>query len=413
MDEVKNLFELASEQIFKDLNMENVPILSEIAKVKQDYGENYDFHTVENVLALINGYFRNHDDNIERSLIFESFAARLMVENVEQIENKYNFVIENIRSYFPDFNLVHRDHNPFFGEDAVLKCHHRNCTDEEYEKAFMSHEPFVKHFDPKILQKDLKLNRKEVEKNKNKSAFIKNCSGYRTLNCLSDGPKSMLSSTSYTNNGYIPINNFLRAIKTSDYSLESMTEQVSRFFPYVVMPFYSSTGFSIYRGDTQKLSSEKFTTKGFYSGGLSLQDMRGFVKNGGRLLKININSDTPFIPLIINRIDEGEIVLMPNTELTKVTELEFENKGHFVEYNVSNNPPKLSDYEEANIFRFIIPDLLKKRTYDWKSRHKYYKNKEQAQDFIDCIPKMENGPTEKERIEFYVELSNRIYGTDW
>lgn len=411
MEEEKNetlqLFDEVKMHVFENINNDNVPLLSSIAKATSGHFD-YDFHSVEDALCLIHTHFR--DKTMERQGIYDTFGRRLAVENAEQLTQNFNRIMQNVRREFPDFNLAQESHNPIFGLDANVSCYLRRCSEEDKEAYIRAKYPPVFHDMPDEY----------VEEVKNEITEFYNTEFVDTITAkamrskddpvdaiFSDKLRHMLNYGVYTGNGFIALNDLFRCNKNSKSTVEDMVSFFNLFAASLLLPMYSQNDFVIYRGDGLQVSTQSLKTKGFYSGSLSVSELIAFVKNGGRMIKINIPKGTPFLPLILNRLDEGEISLLPNTVLEKLSEMELQN-GHFAEYTVVQNPPKLSDLEEATIFKHAIPDIFQRLV----SRIKTVRGKRGKQWARGLAP-VEGDATFDEKVRFAINLINSKYGGDW
>jgi hypothetical protein len=401
------LFDEVKMHVFDNMNNDNVPLLSSIAKATSGYFE-YDYHSVEDALCLIHTHFR--DKRMERQGIYDTFVRRLAVENVEQLTHNFNRIMQNVRREFPDFNLAQESHNPIFGLDANVSCFLRRCSDEEKEAFIRGEYPRVFHDRTDDDDEDLKNELTEYYN----TEFVDTVAAQAMQRkdnpadgILPDKLKAMLNYGVYTGSGYIPLNDFFRCNKNSHSTVGQMVNYFNLFAHSLVLPMYSQSDFVIYRGDGLQVSAQSLKTKGFYSGSLSVSELAAFVKNGGRMIKINIPKGTPFLPLILNRLDEGEISLLPNTVLEKLSEMELQN-GHFAEYTVVQNPPKLSDLEEATIFKHAIP-----HTFEIVLSKIKVANGRRGKKWVRGLAPVEGDASFDEKVRFAVNLINSKYGGDW
>ena len=397
--DTKSLFEEVKMHIFDNMNNDNVPLLSSIAKATAPFSfVEYDFHSVDDALGLIHEHFREHDQNYERNAIFSTFGSRVLVENVDQLTSNYNRVMKNLRREFPEFTLAQESHNDIFGSDAPFLCRLRRCSEEEVEAYVQMFRPdrrenakrqILESYDNGDYVDTIAAKAPKVEEN--------------GLSIFPPGLRDMFAYNFYTGGQFVPINQLFRSDKMSEIPLDTMVMNFNRFAQNLVLPFYTQQDFVMYRGDGLSVSSQKFTTKGFFSGSLSVPELGRFVRNGGRFLQINIPKGTPFLPFLLHRIDEGEIALLPNTVLQKESEMEFQN-GHFAEYTVTENPPKLTDLEEATLFKHAIPPRFEEVVWRLSGE-----KKEQAKN----LPKAEGVAPFNETVQFAVDLINSKYGGDW
>lgn len=218
---------------------------------------------------------------MNRHQLYATYASRLLVENAEQLTNNYNRTLNNVRTIFPDFNLVHSIHHPFFGGGAIVSCHLRKCTDDEIERYHLQDDPFSHLVPGERLEQgnnDLK-EFYDTEFVDTIQAKAKETSSWGT-SLLSKGLQLMLAYGYYTGNGYYSINTLLRSNKTTKPTIDAMVKQFTRFGQTLLLPFYTEKDLVLYRGDGQTISSEIFTTRGLYSTSLSVTQVGGFAKDG-------------------------------------------------------------------------------------------------------------------------------------
>jgi len=403
----RQLFKDVKNHVFENLSDENVPLLSSIARATTGF-TGYDFHSVDDALGLIHKHFGDFDDNIERQEIYATFADRLAVENAQQLTEKYNHVMENVRKFFPEFNLAHRAHNPIFGSDAIVSCQIRRCSKDDVANELRNGDPFAEDVSPQQIERQQAFfdNFYETEYDDTVQAKAMSIRDMR-LGIFPKGLKSMFSYEKYTGNGYMVLNDFFRCNKASVNSLEDMVGIFTRFAQNLCLPFYTDRDFRIYRGDGFPVSAQTLETKGFFSGSLSVVELGKFVKSGGRMIQINIPKGTPFLPLIMERTDEGEISLLPGTVLEKQSEMLLEN-GHFAEYTVAQNPPGMTELEEATIFKNIIPE----RFEDIVGRIKLF-SEEKGKQWASSLPEAEGVASQEDILRFAISFINAKYGGDW
>lgn len=404
-EEVISLFMEVTDHLVDNIDDENIPLLSSIAKATDPTFSVYDFDSVDNALCLIHKYFSGAESKMDRFSIFATFGRRLAVKNVMQLTENYNRIINNVRRFFPEFNLAHASHNHVFGSQAIASCFVRKCSDQDLDAFARQRSLQYKNPDRVISKIKTELNKK-YNGDYSDGVALNARSLDDPFNVFSTGLKHMFDYGVYTGKGYAAVNTLLRSIKTSDMTLISMVQSFNSFAQNLLLPFYSQEDFSIYRGDTISVSSDSFVTKGFYSGGLSVLDIGYFAKNGGRIIKINIVKGTPFIPIVLKRVQEGEVVLLPGTALRKDTDMKLHN-GHYAEYTVVQNPPKLSDIEEATIFKHAIPDKFK----DAVDHIKMFK--QNGEEWSRGLKDPEGVASLDETLPFVVNLINSRYGGDW
>lgn len=406
IEKTTSLFQEVKQHIIENIDDKNIPILASISKATDTPFGEYDFHSVKDTLCLIHKHFTEQKHEYNRREIFETFGKRLIVENVEQLTDNFNRILENVRKIFPDFNLTHESHNHVFGsKGGIGPCSIRRCSDNEVE-AYVRHLHTVEGYSEEEVLED---KQQIIEERENYSEDVNERAKDVGLP-FSDFPyglRYLFGYSVYTGREYAAINTLLRSIKTSDMTLGQMVESFNSFAQNLALPFYSQEDFSIYRGDTLSFSSDSLTTRGFYSGGLSVLEIGHFAKNGGRIVKINITKGTPFIPIILKRIDEGEIVLLPGTVLRKDTETKLPN-GHYAEYSVIESPPKLSEMEEATLFKHAIPTRFEDAVNDIKMFKRKIGKK-----WAKGLEKTRGAASLEETIPFVVNFINSKYNGDW
>lgn len=406
IEKVKTLFQEIKDHIFENMNDDNVPLLSSIAKATEGFAE-HDFHSMESTrsaLSLINKYFSGQDKSWSRQEIYGTFSDRLLVDNVDQLTENYNRILGNIRKLFPEFNLVHESHNPIFGSEATVSCSLRRCSDEEVARSMTEGEVFRDEITEEIVQDEIEYMHEFYETEYVDTTFVKaRQQKQRGFSLFPTGLKSMFNYSAYTGNGFTGINDLFRSNKASDISVDDMVTKFNRFGQTLMFPFFAKEDFTIYRGDGMSISSQTFTTKGLYSGSLSVVEIAKFVANGQRMIKINLPRGTPFLPFVIQRTDEGEIALLPGTVLEKMSGMDFQT-GHFAEYTVIKNPPTLSELEEATIVKHAIPPLFSDIRTLGSRRFKKW---------ADDLPPIEGDPSHHEKSQFVLNLVNSKFGGDW
>ncbi len=406
-----DLFDEVKNHVSNNLTDENVPLLSSIAKAT-DGVHKYDFHSVDDALCLIQKHFHDtgkHSD--ERLEIFRTFGVRLIVENAEQLTATYNRILQNVRTFFPELNIAQASHNHVFGSDAMVSCFLTKCNDDELDifahrfaqDAHLRSGYYVP-IDEIVEEMEEFYTTNFVDTIVAKAQHQGSGNG---IKLLSNGIVSMLNYELYTGKEYFKLNEFLRSVKTSSSPVTSMVEVFNEFAQTFLLPFYTQKDFVIYRGDGISASAQTLTTRGLYSGSLAVSNIGHFVKNGGRVIKINIPKGTPFLPILIVRVDEGEISLLPGTVLEKQTELQFAT-GHFSEYKVVQNPPKFTEEQEATIFKHALPGLFKDYLSDRpsilaKNLKKWRKE----------LPPSEGVAPFDDTVRFAINLINSYYGGDW
>ena len=412
--EALSLFEELKGYILRKMNTGNMAVLSSISKIQNDDGT-YDLLAIDDALGAIRSHFNTEAARENRQTLYTVFAARILIENSQQLVDTYNRVIQNTRRLFPEFNLIHPTHNDMFGQLAHLDCTVRRCSDEEIASE-MQHGG-LKHED--VPDGDLE-HELEWFKEYYQTRYVDTPNGQaRTLgdeygwvdprSVLSKNIASMVRYEKYTGSAYSAVNAILRSDKNPNYNMDALVEAFNRFAHHLVLPMYSKENMVIYRGDGLTTSEQTQTTMGFYSGGLSPIDVRGFVKNGGRMIQIHVPRGTPFLPAIVTRQDEGEIILLPGTILEKQSQMTLDN-GHYAEYTVVSNPPRLSELDEATIFMNSIAHLYSDEVSDYKYRGSG--SKAERKKFVDRLP-ASTAPAAGEAKEFVLNLVNSRYGGSW
>lgn len=407
-----SLFEVVKKHVLENLNDGNSSILSSISKIENSDTE-YDYHSMGNALGVIHKHFSNNESVIHRRYVYQTYASRILVENLDQLVSNYNRILDSVRKFFPDFNLVHEGHNRIFGVRADYTCNLRKCSDDEIVSRMKSHGLQEEDIDEEDIEYEKKLMTEFYE-----SEFSDTVNGKARnvsesgLSVFTSNLKSVLERYGYyTGNGYIPINALFRGDRNANTTMSNMITAFRNFAQVMILPLYIEEDIVLYRGDGLSVSSDRLVTKGFYSGGLSILDMGGFVKNGGRLLKITVPGGTPFLPLILDRHDEGEIVLLPGTTLEKTSQMDLEN-GHYSEYTVVGHPPKFTELEEATILKNFIPHTFEEIISTFKvGGNASTKRKKKA--FLDTIPPPQGTSSEEETTKFIIDLVNSKYGGDW
>ncbi len=409
MAEISTLFKEVVAHILENMNDENVVLLSSIAKATEALQE-YDFHSVDNALCLVHQHFTGVvEDQHNRHEIYRTFASRLVAENAEQLTVNYNRILANVREFFPEFNLVHASHNPIFGVDAVVDCYYKKCSAEEMHAYISDTMPVPGEISDEERQSWVEELMEVYDTTYVESIVDKAKKNRLATMRFSRGIKAMLNYDMYTGKSYRRLNEFLRSIKTnlSINPIDSMVDVFNQFAQTIILPFYTQDDFVIYRGDELSVTPEVLTTKGFYSGGLSVTDIGHFVRNGGRMIQINIPKGVPFIPIVLTRVDEGEITLLPGTKLQKQREMQLQN-GHFAEYTVVENPPSMTAVEEATILKHAIQHLYKNALEDVRLR-----GGKKGKRWVRQLPPAEGVAAFEDTVRFAMNLVNSKYGGDW
>lgn len=399
---VKSLFSEAKEHLLMNLSDGSIPLLSSISKVDV---ENFDVTEVEKTLIMLEKFFSNSENsqksNLHRDLrqtICKKFGFQLFVENYDQLVDNFNRILRNVRRQFPKFTLTQESHNTHFGVDAIVSCMLKKCLDEEIEEWFggSGNQRFTDIKDMKIRLRDFYNEQYKRDNVESKTKYLINSysSHYlQALDLLSSGMRTVINYTGFSRGSYDPINHFLRGIRGNKHNLTSMSHSFTEFACNLILPFYIHSDVVVYRGDKQTVSSASMTIKGFYSTALSVYSAARFTKEGGRFMKINVPKGTPILPIILDRDDECEFALLPGTTLKRVLKTDFET-GHYVEYDVVRNPPRILEQEEATIMRNTIAN-------------KYRNRKFVVENIVDGLP------SEEEETQFNVDLVNNKYSCDW
>lgn len=371
------------EHIAKNITSESLPVLASISAVDFD---NCKWEHIDTALKAIQYDLSNSLDNQN---FREGFCAehgyRFLVENTGQLVQNYNRILGNVRRLFPEFNLVEKDHNPIFGQDAMVSCFLRKCSDQELD--VWSEERHDSSFtrgdwvDEDMSDYYLKNSQDSSVDSQGKYLMGSN------LFSLSPGLRGLLNFSIYTGFGYVQINAFLREKE----SLEG-SDLFTRFAPNLAIPFYTHRDLVVYRGDGQTLSPATMKTQGFYSTALTVDDGARWTKNGGRFMEIIVPKGTPLLPLILDKRDECEFTLLPGTQLQKESETRFQT-GHFVQYKVVGSS-KLSELDEAIIFRNAISNFNFTTVLERRKVKKF--------------PATEGSPTPTEVHQFNLDLVNRL-----
>lgn len=412
--EVLSLFGVVSDHVFENVSDENLPLLSYIRKAGIDgdmTGPNMD--DVNKALYAIESYFRRNPSILDheryRRRICSKFAHHLLLENYEQLVQNYNRVMANVREYFPDFNLVQRGHNAVFGEDAMVPCLAKRCSDEEMETWLQKEESFFTISEHGKTGNSSDDKARSLLKSELQTFYADdsydNGVGPRAdflekvlpkLRSFPYGMEYMLNYKYYICSGnYEQINDFLRGRSRPHRprrSMEDLAPYFTMFAANLVLPFITTKDIVVYRGDLEKSSTRTLDVKGFLSTALTVRDTEKFAKNGGRILSIKIPKGTPIIPLSLYVSFECEVALLPGTRLARLSEMKF-SKGLFVEYKVLSNPPQLTAVDEATLFRNQIAQGYRL----FEDTH-----------FKDCKPAT-GLPTAKEMYDFNVQLVKKMY----
>ena len=398
---VKSLFSEAKEHLLINLSDHSIPLLSSISKIDV---ENFDVTEIEKTFMMLEKFLSNSENPQKVNLvslrrkICKKFGFQLLVENYDQLVNNFNRILRNVRRQFPKFALAQESHNRHFGVDAIVSCMLKKCLDEEIEEWFdgSGNERFTDINDMKIQLREFYNEQYKQDNIESKTKYLMKSysSNYlKALDLLSPGMRTVINYTGFSNGLYDPINHFLRGVRENKHNLTNMSHSFTEFACNLILPFYLHSDIVVYRGDKQTLSSESMTIKGFYSTALNVYSASRFTKEGGRLMKINVSKGTPILPIILDRDDECEFALLPGTTLKRVSKTDFET-GHYVEYDVVKNPPRILEQEEATIMRNTIVDQYKKRNF-------FVKN------IVDGLP------TEEDITQFNIDLVNRKYSCDW
>lgn len=369
-----SLFDIVSDHIFENISDENVPILSYISRVGlQEDIDKFDMNAVENSLYMIESYFRRNPGVPEhdgcRRQVCARYSHSLLVDNYEQLVHNYNRVMSNVRKHFPGFNFG----GSVFERHAFVSCYVNKCSTDEIEKwASAIQADYYDVFTEAYRDYDASTHQKLVKAYYDKDydgstktkaeALISNHSG---LNSLSRGMLLLLDYKPYMAHKFTEVNDFLRGVRRHEYQSEdhmvsNMSRHFTQFAPSLVLPFYTKSDIVVYRGDQVRSSPRRVQVEGVFSAALSIYDAKPFAEGNryyGRLLKINIPKGTPVLPFSLNTAIECEIALLPGTIIERVSRMRA-RKGEFAEYVVVQAPPKLSELEEATIFRNHIKNML-------------------------------------------------------
>ena len=400
----ESLFAMVKEYILKHPTRENIDVLSPISKV----GDEYDYHSIENAMDAIQNRFNGQESVHHRREVYTVFGERILVENAEQLVANYNRILANVRKTFPAFNLVHEGHNGVFGNAATVSCVIRRCSDEDITSYTVN-----QFFHPRGVSDDYIAETIEELKESYEEDHDDTLAGKARIisssNTVSKNLSAVMNYTGYSGNEYRGLNALLRCDKGTSILMHNMIKSFGRFGINLALPMYTSDDLVIYRGDGLSTSPQKLTTRGFYSGSLSPDEMGKFVTNGGRIIKINVPAGTHFLPIILKRVDEGELVLLPGTVLEKQSEMTWD-KGQYAEYTVVSNPPKISDVEEAT----LLMNAIHSRYPDMVSTYRVIGpgTKMERRKFIGSMPEP-TGPSMDEMKQFTLDLVNSRYHCDW
>ena len=380
----KNILEEVKDHISKNITSANLPVLASISAVDFD---NVVWQDVDAALKSVQYDLAKKldDEGYRRDFCLEP-GHRLLVENIDQLVTNYNRILGNVRKYFPDFNAVEKGHNPIFGQDAIVSCFLTKCSGSDLDVWLQEK---VNRFTTRDenLEEDMPDYYARGAHSASIDDKIKHLNDWEPrLSSVSPGLRELFGYGFYTGEAYVSINRLLRE-KYSENSYE-----FTRFAPSLVLPFYTRREMVLYRGDGQAFSPETMRIQGFYSTSLTVDGGTRWVKTGGRFVKITVPVGTPLLPLILDRDDECEYTLLPGTRLQKSSEAQFQT-GHYVEYNVVENPPPLSESDEATIFRNAIS------YFDFRTmRIRATK-----------IPPMNGKPDIVDIHQFNINLVNRLY----
>ena len=134
----------------------------------------------------------------------------------------------------------------------------------------------------------------------------------------------------------------------------------------LLFPSKISQELVVYRLDTQNDTSRSFITKGYYSTSLRYESIVEFDKGDTpvRILRITIPQDTYFIPMFQHTGREGEVTLIPGTNLERVEKCEqigkrvLDKKYLFCDYTVTRTT-ELSQDTKHKLFSRMISKILK------------------------------------------------------
>lgn len=411
--EALSLFGEIKAYIVNKLNTDNMAVLSSISKIQKDDGT-YDLAAIDDALVAIQGHYNTNDTREDRQTLYTIYAARILIENAEQLVENYNRVIQNARRLFPKFRLIRPTHNRIFGHLASVQCTLKRCSDEEIEEEMDKYTLKAEGISDDDLQHRLAYFKryyqtKDIDTPNGQARALGDNSWVSPSTVLSTNLAKMINYEKYTGNAFVGVNAIMRSDKHINRDMDDMVAAFSRFAHHLVIPMYAKDDLVIYRGDGLTTSEQTQTTMGFYSGGLSPLDMGKFVKDGGRMIQINIPKGTPLLPAIVGRQDEGEIIILPGTVLEKQSQMTL-NSGHYAEYTVVSHPPRLSELEEATIFVNSIAKLYNDEITSYKSRGPG--TKAERLEFVNRLPAA-NAPTPGEAKEFAFNLVNSKYHGNW
>ena len=380
----KNIFEEVKDHISKNITRANLPVLASISAVDFD---NFVWEDVDAALKSVQyDLAKNLDEEGYRRDFCLEPGHRLLVENIDQLVTNYNRILGNVRKYFPEFNAVEEGHNPIFGQDAIVSCYLTKCSDSDLD-AWLEEKLDRSSTRDEMLEEDMP---DYYARDAHKASIDDKIKHLKysepRLSSISPGLREIFGYGFYTGEAYVNINHLLR----ERYSRDSY--EFTRFAPSLVLPFYTHREMVLYRGDGQALSPETMRIQGFYSTSLTVDGGTKWVKTGGRFIKITVPKGTPLLPLILDRIEECEFTLLPGTRLQKKSEAQFQT-GHYVEYKVVENPPPLSESDEATIFRNAI-SYFDFRTVGIKPKK---------------LPPINGKPDIVDVHQFNINLVNRLY----
>ena len=314
---ILELFEEVKERVQPDLKPTDLKVLAAIAKVQKG---GFNYHKLDDALQMINTRFNKSEEETSEELerMAQAFGDRLVVENMSQLISKYNSLLDNVRQYFPDFEMTNPSNNFVYGKNISVSCLLRWCSDENIVQEYRNN-AISKEFDaysPKKMTKVMadmkKYYREKYKGDPKKLAEVHKGSAYSLV-----PPElvKLLGYDVYRTESFPDIQQFMRSVK--DQNIPGITRVVQTFFSSTVLPFYSPTDVTIYRGDTLRWSSKEVNVKGFLSGSLSILKVDKYLKSVGRIIQINIPAGTPILPIFLSNDFELEVCLLPGTQLTR------------------------------------------------------------------------------------------------
>lgn len=207
------------------------------------------------------------------------------------------------------------------------------------------------------------------------------------------------------------INSVLRCEKGEDGSFPGpYVDLTLSALSMLLFPSRLSQDLVVYRGDGMGSSSSTMTTRGLTSTSVTLRTIKQFTRR--RILRITIPAGTKFMPVILKRMDEGEILLYPGTVLERtsyrdILDDEGEARGLVCDY-VVKNVPEMSDRAKATIFRRHVALL-----WDTLFRNGRPQIRARKQGLVFPEPPPTKPDSREREMEILVDLLNTEFGCDW